>query len=57
MYSEENWGGTVPPYVMTVFDNFTGEIDHDPIVSVVMFEYRDEDLLGRNDGSGTGTVS
>ena len=47
----------MPPYIMTVFDNFTGETDHDPIVSFVMFEWRDQDLLGKDDGSGRGYVS
>ena len=56
MYNADQWGGTVPPYIMTVFDNFTGETDHDPIVSFVMFEWRDQDLLGKDDGSGRGYV-
>lgn len=57
MYSEEHWGGTVPPFIMTVFENYTAEIDHDPIVSFVMFEWMDQDLLGKDDGSGIGLVS
>lgn len=47
----------MPPFIMTVFDNFTGEADHDPVVSFVMFEWMDQDLLGKDDGSGTGAVS
>ena len=43
--------------MMTVFDNYSSDATGDPMVSVVMFEWRDMDLLGVDDGSGTGLVS
>ena len=46
MYSESSWGGTVKPFILTKFDNSTLAAGTDAIVSFVIFEWHDEDLLG-----------
>ncbi|KAI8957117.1 lung seven transmembrane receptor-domain-containing protein [Daldinia sp. FL1419] len=46
MYSKSAWGGPVDPFIQVVFPNKTVEGDDDPIVSLVIFEWKDEDLIG-----------
>ncbi|KAI0023249.1 lung seven transmembrane receptor-domain-containing protein [Xylariomycetidae sp. FL0641] len=47
MYSKSSWGGPVDPFILTVFPNKTdSQGDEDPIVSLVIFEWRDEPLIG-----------
>ncbi|CAJ2506059.1 Uu.00g001890.m01.CDS01 [Anthostomella pinea] len=46
MYSKSDWGGPEDPVILTVFPNVTVEGDDDPIVSLVIFEWKDEDLIG-----------
>ena len=47
MYSKSAWGGDVDPFILTKFIKTTPEGDEDPLVSLVVFEWRDEDLVGR----------
>lgn len=45
MYSLKSWGGPTPPFILTKFikpDNLEG----DPVVSIVVFEWADKDLIG-----------
>jgi len=46
MYSKSAWGGAVEPFILTKFIKTTPEGDEDPLVSLVVFEWRDEDLVG-----------
>jgi hypothetical protein len=49
MYSEAAWGGPVDPFILVNFDNVTGDGNDqgsDPIVSLVIFEWKDEDFIG-----------
>lgn len=46
MYSMASWGGSVDPFILTTFDNSSYKGDGDGIVSFVIFEWRDENLLG-----------
>jgi len=46
MYSKSAWGGPVDPFILTVFPNDTIKGDDDPIVSLVIFEWKDQDLIG-----------
>ena len=46
MYSQASWGGSVDPFILTMFDNSTYTGEKDAIVSFVIFEWRDEALLG-----------
>lgn len=47
MYSKSAWGGDVDPFILTTFMKTDPEGDDDPLVSLVIFEWRDEDLVGR----------
>ena len=47
MYRKGVWGGETDPYIMTTFNAVEGEEgDDDPTVSMVLFEWYDEPLLG-----------
>lgn len=47
MYNRQDWGGPVDPYILVNFDKFTVTDGSDPVVSLVIFEWRDEELIGR----------
>jgi len=46
MYSRAAWGGAVDPFILTKFVKSTAEGDVDPIVSLIIFEWNDEELIG-----------
>ncbi|KAI9678652.1 MAG: hypothetical protein M1817_005709 [Caeruleum heppii] len=46
MYSRNSWRGPVDPFILTTFEKLTLEEDADPIVSLVIFEFRDETSIG-----------
>ncbi len=46
MYSKTAWGGDTDPFIEAVFVKTTPEGDQDPLVSIVIFEWKDEDLVG-----------
>ncbi|KAI0199701.1 lung seven transmembrane receptor-domain-containing protein [Astrocystis sublimbata] len=46
MYNKATWGGPVDPFILTVFPNDTIKPDQDPVVSLVIFEWKDRDLIG-----------
>ena len=46
MYSRKAWGGDTDPFVLTKFVKATPPGDEDPIVSLVIFEWRDEEFVG-----------
>lgn len=48
MYSRKAWGGDLEPFILTKFMKSTVTDDSDPIVSLVIFEWNDEALIGRN---------
>lgn len=51
MYSRQSWGGQVNPFILTKF--ITPESipnGTDPIVSLVVFEWKDKDLIGKSMG-------
>lgn len=45
MYSRKSWGGSIDPFISVTFEPRTEE-DQDPIVSMVIFEWRDERFVG-----------
>jgi hypothetical protein len=54
MYSKKSWGGQVNPHILVKFRQIPAEGDADPLVSLVMFEWKDEHLIGRHpEGSST----
>jgi hypothetical protein len=46
MYSRKTWGGPVDPHILVKFLPVEGTADSDPIVSLVIFEWEDYDLVG-----------
>jgi hypothetical protein len=46
MYSRSSWGGPVDPFIKIIFPAVEGQSTPDPIVSVVVFEWKDWDLIG-----------
>lgn len=46
MYSKAAWGGPVDPFILAVFPNDTIKADEDPIVSLIIFEWKDQGLIG-----------
>ena len=46
MYSKSAWGGPVDPFILVAFPNKAVDKDSDPIVSLVIFEWKDEPLVG-----------
>ncbi|KAL5343071.1 lung seven transmembrane receptor-domain-containing protein [Aspergillus crustosus] len=47
MYSRKAWGGNTDPFILTKFAKSTTTEDSDPLVSLVIFEWTDEPLIGR----------
>ena len=47
MYSRKSWGGSVDPFILTKFMKDVKEEEGDPLVSMVIFEWQDEPLIGR----------
>jgi len=46
MYSRTAWGGDADPFILTTFIKTDLEKDQDPQVSLVIFEWKDEDFVG-----------
>ncbi|KAL8812926.1 MAG: hypothetical protein Q9200_000665 [Gallowayella weberi] len=46
MYSKKGWGGDTDPFILTTFEKAPAPNDQDAFVSLVVFEFRDEDLIG-----------
>ena len=44
MYSKKAWGGSVDPFILTEF--IKSEEGHNPSVSLIVYEWRDQDLIG-----------
>ncbi|KAK7612032.1 lung seven transmembrane receptor-domain-containing protein [Phyllosticta paracitricarpa] len=49
MYSKKAWGGSVNPFILVKFlkDNVALEKGEDPVVSLLVFEWHDKNLLGK----------
>ena len=46
MYSKKAWGGDTDPFILTKLLKATSEDNPDPQVSLIVFEWKDEDLVG-----------
>ena len=56
MYSKAAWGGSVDPHILIKFEKQTdGEAD--PIVSLIVFEWKDFELIGVYPTAESMTVS
>lgn len=47
MYSRKAWGGSVDPFILAKFIQNSQPNDGNPLVSLVIFEWDDKDLLGK----------
>lgn len=45
MYSRKAWGGNVDPFILVKFSKADIQ-EGDPLASLVIFEWNDEDLIG-----------
>ena len=45
MYSRKAWGGNVDPFILVQFSKRENQ-EGDPLASLVIFEWNDEDLIG-----------
>ena len=54
MYSKASWGGSVDPFVLTTFPKVENS---DTVVTFVIYEWKDEDLLGFWEGNTVCTIS
>lgn len=47
MYSRKSWGGAMDPFILTKFIRPKDlKNQADPLVSLVIFEWKDKDLIG-----------
>ena len=46
MYDRKTWGGAVEPHILVKFIKNTAGNDSDPIASMIIFEWKDYDLIG-----------
>lgn len=46
MYSKTAWGGPVDPFILVKFTDVGKDRGDDPVVSLLIFEFMDEDLVG-----------
>ena len=46
MYSKSSWGGSVDPFILTKYNKAKDSDDKDTFVSVIIYEFKDEDLVG-----------
>lgn len=56
MYGKSSWGGPVDPYIEIVFPNDTVKEDTKPVVSLLIFEWKDLNLVGLDDPNRPGDV-
>lgn len=57
MYSKTSWGGPVDPFILVKFLNTSNSDVKDPIASLVIFEWKDRNLVGIPDPNTPGNVS
>ncbi|KAF9776496.1 hypothetical protein IL306_005310 [Fusarium sp. DS 682] len=54
MYSKTSWGGPVDPFILVKFLNSSNSDVKDPIASLVIFEWKDRNLVGIPDPNTPG---
>ncbi|KAF5624044.1 PTM1-member of the major facilitator superfamily [Fusarium sp. NRRL 52700] len=54
MYSKTSWGGPVDPFILVKFLNTSNSDIKDPITSLVIFEWKDRNLVGIPDPNTPG---
>lgn len=46
MYSKKAWGGDIDPFIVTQFVKSKEGNGDDPVVGIVIYEWKDESLIG-----------
>lgn len=46
MYSQKAWGGPVEPFILVNFIKAAQKSVSDSLIALVVYEWRDEDLIG-----------
>lgn len=46
MYGRNTWGGPVDPFILVKFLNSTNHEVEDPVASLIIFEWKDQGLVG-----------
>lgn len=46
MYSKNSWGGPVDPFIQVKFTDVGKDLGDDPVVSLLIFDWIDQDLIG-----------
>jgi hypothetical protein len=46
MYSRKAWGGDVNPFILIKFIKAADDAPGDPIVSLIIYEWKDVELIG-----------
>lgn len=46
MYSQKAWGGPVEPFILVNIVKAAQKSISDPLIALVVYEWRDEDLIG-----------
>lgn len=57
MYGKKTWGGPVDPFILVKYLDADKDAGDDPVSSLVIFEWKDRDLVGIPDPDGYGNVS
>ena len=57
MYNKKTWSGPVDPFILVKFLKKGGDDNKHPTASLVIFEWRDRELVGIPDPDGYGNVS
>jgi hypothetical protein len=59
MYSKKSWGGSIEPFILLKFlkADIKGDDNADPLVSVLVWEFKDSDLIGKPTGAPQEDVS
>lgn len=54
MYGKKSWGGDINPFILLRMEAVKDK--KDPIMSLAIFEWKDEDLIGRDLTAKDGSV-
>lgn len=57
MYSKSSWGGPVDPFILVKFTDVGKDHGEDPIVSLIIFDWIDEDYIGVESDGGFGRIA
>lgn len=56
MYAKKSWGGPVDPFISVKYIGTEKKEGEDPVSSLLIFEWKDLDLIGVPNANGQGNV-